>query len=326
MKILNFLSLSVRQRSFIMNFSYTILAMVVIVIYLKDSLSSRFNNFNFPIDGAKPILRESFNIGYSYLTFILVSCVVLSALVVLTNKIKKINASNRVQSVVNAHALLVVLALIVIIVIYPCVVGIKELLADSRNDVFTFWLFVFTVLGVSFGFPVFFAFISEWKNVTAKYESNNSEFVPAKLASKPVQDVTIVNPVPAQQVQQKTAYKDNGFKSKNFQHSRSKQISSKKAVVHKQAKSNVVNDKPQIEAQSFQPDLNSQPDYMDHQNQFNDFDPQYNFADEPNLDMPDYLTSQDQPPVHSDDDFDYEHNLAMRNQNYDDHPYAQNRK
>ncbi|NNH78831.1 hypothetical protein HLH17_14495 [Acinetobacter sp. ANC 5380] len=312
-----------------MNFSYTILAMVVIVIYLKDSLFSRFSKINFPLDGAKPILRESLNIGFSYLTFILVSCIVLSTLVVLTNKIKKAHTNNRVQSVVNAHALLVVLALIVIIVIYPCVVGIKELLADSRNDVFTFWLFAFTVLGVSFGFPVFFAFLSEWRNVIAKYDdSNDGElFVAAKLAHNPVQDVTpVTTPVLVPQVKQK-ASNNNGYKSKNFKNSRSTQPEVKKPLANKETKSNVVNVPPQVEAQSFQPDLNNQPDYLDFHNQIDDRDYHYDIANQPDLDMPDYLDFPDQLPVSSDDDFDYQHNLAMRSQqNYNDHTYADNRK
>ena len=102
------------------------------------------------------------------MTYILVSCVVISALVALTQKIKKEQASDKVMSVINTHALLSIISVIICLVILPCIKGISILLKDGTNDLYTFWLFVFLFIGFSFAVSVFVSIKSEWSKVLTK--------------------------------------------------------------------------------------------------------------------------------------------------------------
>lgn len=151
-----------------MNFSTFTLAAVLLSIYLKDSILLRLEKAHFSFAGVKPVLLESVTFGLKYMTYIIVSCVVISALVALTQKIKKEPASDKVMSVINTHALLSIISVIICLVIFPCIKGISILLKDGTNDLYTFWLFVFLFIGFSFAVSVFVGIKSEWSKVIAK--------------------------------------------------------------------------------------------------------------------------------------------------------------
>ncbi len=72
------------------------------------------------------------------------------------------------MSVINTHALLSIISLIICLVILPCVKGISILLKDGSNDLYTFWLFVFLFIGFSFAVSVFLGIKTEWSKVIAK--------------------------------------------------------------------------------------------------------------------------------------------------------------
>ncbi|MEC6128264.1 hypothetical protein V6380_16660 [Acinetobacter variabilis] len=151
-----------------MNFSTFTLAAVLLAVYLKDSILLRLKHAHFPFSGVKPVILESVSFGLKYMTYILVSCVVISALVALTQKIKKEQASDKVMSVINTHALLSIISVIICLVILPCIKGISILLKDGTNDLYTFWLFVFLFIGFSFAVSVFVSIKSEWSKVLTK--------------------------------------------------------------------------------------------------------------------------------------------------------------
>ncbi|BBL22343.1 hypothetical protein [Acinetobacter radioresistens] len=151
-----------------MNFSTFTLALVLLAVYLKESILSRLEQAHFPFSGVKPVVMDSVTFGLKYMTYILVSCVLISALVALTQKIKKEQASDKVMSVINTHALLSIISLIICLVILPCVKGISILLKDGSNDLYTFWLFVFLFIGFSFAVSVFLGIKTEWSKVIAK--------------------------------------------------------------------------------------------------------------------------------------------------------------
>ena len=102
------------------------------------------------------------------MTYILVSCVVVSALVALTQKIRKEPASDKVSSVITTHALLSIIAILLCLVILPCIKGIAILLKDGANDLYTFWLSVFLFIGFTFAVSVFLSMKAEWSKVIAK--------------------------------------------------------------------------------------------------------------------------------------------------------------
>lgn len=151
-----------------MNFSTFTLATVLLAVYLKDSILLRLQKAHFPFSGVKPVIVESVNFGLKYMTYIIVSCVVISALVALTQKIKKERASDKVMSVINTHALLSIISVLICLVILPCIKGISILLKDGTNDLYTFWLFVFLFIGFTFAVSVFVSIKSEWSKVVTK--------------------------------------------------------------------------------------------------------------------------------------------------------------
>ena len=151
-----------------MNFSTFTLATVLLAVYLKDSILLRLQKAHFPFSGVKPVIVESVNFGLKYMTYIIVSCVVISALVALTQKIKKERASDKVMSVINTHALLSIISVLICLVILPCIKGISILLKDGTNDLYTFWLFVFLFIGFTFAVSVFVSIKSEWSKVLTK--------------------------------------------------------------------------------------------------------------------------------------------------------------
>ncbi|EOZ8645600.1 hypothetical protein ACQWTT_001351 [Acinetobacter baumannii] len=151
-----------------MNYSVFTLAFVLLAVYLKESILTRLKHAHFPFSGAKSIVLDSVNFGFKYMFYILISCVVVSALVALTQKIKKEQASSKVMSVINTHALLSIISLLVCIVIIPCVKGISVLLKDGTNDLYTIWIGVVLFLAFTFAVTVFVSMKAEWSKVIDK--------------------------------------------------------------------------------------------------------------------------------------------------------------
>ena len=151
-----------------MNFSTFTLAVVLFAVYLQDSILLRLKQAHFPFTGVKSIFMDNVAFGLKYMTYILVSCVVVSALVALTQKIRKEPASDKVSSVITTHALLSIIAILLCLVILPCIKGIAILLKDGANDLYTFWLSVFLFIGFTFAVSVFLSMKAEWSKVIAK--------------------------------------------------------------------------------------------------------------------------------------------------------------
>ena len=151
-----------------MNFSTFTLAVVLLAVYLQDSILQRLKQAHFPFTGVKSIFLDNVGFGLKYMTYILVSCVVVSVIVALTQKIKKEPASDKVSSVITTHALLSIIAMLLCLIILPSLKGISILLKDGANDLYTFWLFVFLTIGFTLAVSVFLSMKAEWSKVITK--------------------------------------------------------------------------------------------------------------------------------------------------------------